>query len=95
MHNFYSVSLYLQRKKWLQDVLDSLAENDPVKAMLKDLQTMGEESNDLETKEEALENLELHVQSLDLANGKNDKEGCNLLKGLPVVLHISFVAGIR
>jgi len=71
-----------ERKQWLKEVLESLAENDPVKAMLKDLQIMGEDSNDLDTKERALENLELHVQRLDLANDFHKIGGYTLLIGL-------------
>ena len=48
----------------------SLASNNPVKQMLEDIKTIMDASTSQEEKEEALEQLEMYCEDVDLANGE-------------------------
>lgn len=61
-----------QRRQWLSEAIDSLQGSDPVKSMLRDIQVVlstDDDSDYIEKKAEALENLQLHAEDVDLANG--------------------------
>jgi len=61
-----------QRRQWLSEAIDSIQGSDPVKLMLQDVQlilTAGDDNDAIEKKEEALEDLQLHTEDVDLANG--------------------------
>jgi len=56
----------------LSEAIDSLQGSDPVKSMLRDIQVVlstDDDSDYIEKKAEALENLQLHTEDVDLANG--------------------------
>ena len=61
-----------QRRQWLSEAIDSLQGSNPVKVMLQDIQvilTAGDDFGAVERKQEALEDLQLHTEDVDLANG--------------------------
>jgi len=65
-----------QRRQWLSEAIDSIHGNDPIKLMLQDIQlilTTGNADDDdddnVVKKQEALENLQIHTEDVDLANG--------------------------
>jgi len=71
----YSNSLTFdwQRRQWLSEAIDSLQGSDPVKSMLQDVQvvliTDDGDDESIVKKVGALENLQLHTEDADLANG--------------------------
>ena len=64
---------FAQRRQWLQEAIASMSGGDPVKAMLQNVEILLKPSENDETdivaKELALEDLQLHTEDLDLANG--------------------------
>jgi Nucleotide exchange factor Fes1 len=61
-----------QRKKWLAEAIEAMQGADPVKLMLQNIQVLLSDSSsedDIEKKELALEDLQLHTEDIDLANG--------------------------
>ena len=69
-HGLCSFKLALQRLNWLKEAMESLAANDPVKKMLKDVEILlKDQENDVETREMALEDIQTLCEDLDLANG--------------------------
>ena len=61
-----------QRRQWLSEAIDSLQGSQPIRVMLEDVQvilTAGDDEGAVERKQEALEDLQLHTEDLDLANG--------------------------
>jgi len=62
-----------QRRQWLSEAIDSLQGSDPVKRMLQDVQVIlssdTDDGGDVDKKEDALEDLQLHAEDMDLANG--------------------------
>ena len=64
--------LTVKRRQWLSEAIDSLQGSQPIKVMLEDVQLIlaaGDDEDAIERKEEALEDLQLHTEDLDLANG--------------------------
>jgi len=62
----------LQRRQWLSEAIDSIQGSDPVRVMLQDVQLIlaaDDDADAVERKEEALEDLQLHTEDVDLANG--------------------------
>jgi len=56
----------------LSEAIDSLQGSDPVKLMLQDIQVIlgtDDDGDSVEKKSEALENLQMHTEDVDLANG--------------------------
>ena len=79
--NFKLLSAVLidwQRRQWLSEAIDSIQGNDPIKLMLQNIQlilTTGDADDDdddddtIVKKQEALEDLQIHTEDVDLANG--------------------------
>ena len=56
----------------MSEAIDSLQGSDPVKLMLEYIQVIlstDDDGNSVEKKAEAIENLQLHCEDIDLANG--------------------------
>ena len=60
----------IQRKQWLSEVMASMQGNDPVKMMIQDVQVLlnGGQEN-IEEQAQALEDLQMYCEDIDLANG--------------------------
>ena len=68
----YICGIDCQRRQWLSEAIDSLQGSQPIKVMLEDVQLIlaaGDDEDAVERKEQALEDLQLHTEDLDLANG--------------------------
>lgn len=71
-----------ETRQWLSEAIDSLQGSDPVKLMLQDIQVIlstDDDADAIEKKEEALENLQLHTEDVDLANDFHRIGGFHIL----------------
>jgi hsp70-interacting protein len=69
-----------ERRKWLNEAIESMQGADPVKLMLEDIKTiLDEASDDIGKKELALESLQLHTEDIDLANDFHKIGGFHVL----------------
>ena len=62
----------VQRRQFLENAFRDLEAQDPIKVMLEDIRVIlepGETDDDKQKKERALDDLQMHVEDMDLANG--------------------------
>jgi hsp70-interacting protein len=71
-----------ERRQWLAEAFAAMAENDPVKKMLENIQILLNAETPREAKEEALDILQEYCEDIDLANDFHKLGGCHILPTL-------------